>query len=218
VTSLFFDLDGTLTDPREGIVRSIAHALATLERPIPTDGVLERFIGPPLARTFETLLETRDEALIRAAIEAYRRRFASIGIFENRVYPEVPSALSTLTARAFTLHLVTSKPNVFAHRILDHFRLSTHFTGIHGPDLDDMRSGKATLVGRALAVERLAPGAAVMIGDRGEDVEGARANGVRSIGVTWGYGSRAELEAAGADEIVSSVTELLASLGDAGHP
>jgi phosphoglycolate phosphatase len=215
VTShLFLDLDGTLTDPREGIVRCIAHALATLKRPMPVDHALERFIGPPLARTFETLLGTTDDVLIRAAVEAYRDRFGSIGIFENRVYPEIPSALAVLTDRGFTLHLVTSKPGVFARRILDHFRLSTYFAGIHGPELDDMNQAKATLVGRALSTEHLAPDAAVMIGDRREDIEGARANGVRSIGVTWGYGSREELEAAGADLIVSSVPELLSSVGE----
>jgi len=214
VTShLFLDLDGTVTDPRDGIVRCISHALRTLKKPIPADHALERFIGPPLARTFETLLGTTDEAVVRSAIQAYRDRFSSIGIFENRLYPEIPSALSVLTSRALMLYLVTSKPTVFARRILDHFGLSQYFKGIYGPELGDMNHSKGSLVGHALATERLAPGAAVMIGDRKEDIEGAKANGVRSIGVTWGYGSREELEAAGADHIVASVPELLVCLG-----
>jgi len=214
VTShLFLDLDGTVTDPRDGIVRCISHALATLKRPTPADHTLERFIGPPLPRVFETLLGTTDEVLVSAAIKAYRDRFSSIGLLENRVYPEIPSALSVLTGRGVTLYLVTSKPTVFARRILDHFGLSTYFTRIYGPDLDDMKYSKASLVGRALATERLAPGAVTMIGDRREDIEGAKANRVRSIGVTWGYGSREELEAAGADHVVSSVPELLVALG-----
>ena len=209
---VFFDLDGTLTDPRDGIVRCIAHALATLDRPVPSERALERFIGPPLARTFEILLDTTDGALVRSAIDAYRARFTATGILENRVYPEIPGALALLASRGVTLCVVTSKPTVFARRILDHFGLSAYFAAVYGPDLDDTSYTKSTLVGRALATERLAPDAAVMIGDRAEDVEGARTNGVRSIGVTWGYGSRAELEAAGADAIVCSVPELLSSV------
>ena len=209
---VFFDLDGTLTDSRDGIVRCIAHALATLDRPVPSERALERFIGPPLARTFEILLDTTDGALVRSAIDAYRARFTATGILENRVYPEIPGALARLASRGTTLCVVTSKPTVFARRILDHFGLSSYFTRLHGPDLSETSYTKATLVGRALESERLPPRAAVMIGDRADDIEGARSNGVRSIGVTWGYGSRAELEAAGADVIVSAVPELLASL------
>jgi len=213
VTShVFFDLDGTLTDPRDGIVRCIAHALATLDRPVPSERALERFIGPPLARTFEILLDTTDGTLVGSAIEAYRARFTATGILENRVYPEIPGALALLASRGTTLCVVTSKPSVFARRILDHFGLSSYFTRVHGPDLSDTSYTKATLVGRALESERLLPCAAVMIGDRADDIEGARANGVRSIGVTWGYGSRAELDAAGADVIVGAVPELLSSL------
>src|SRR5262249_6192462 len=210
---VFFDLDGTLTDPRDGIVRCIAHALATLDRPIPSDRALESFIGPPLARAFEILLDTTDAALVRSAIAAYRARFTSIGILENRVYPEIPGALEVIASRGVTLCLVTSKPTVFARRILDQFELAPYFAAVYGPDLDDTSYTKATLVGRALASERIASDAAVMIGDRADDIEGARTNGVRSVGVTWGYGSRAELEAAGADVIVDTVPELLSSLG-----
>ena len=210
---LFFDLDGTLTDPRDGIVRCIVHTMTVLKKPIPADQALERFIGPPLARTFETLLGTTDEAVVRSAIDTYRERFGSIGIFENRVYPEIPSALAALGDRGRTLCLVTSKPTVFARRILDQFDLSRFFARIYGPELDDTRCTKASLVARALATERVAPAAAVMIGDRGDDVEAARANGVRSIGVTWGYGSREELDAAGADQVVSTMQELLACIG-----
>lgn len=212
---LFFDLDGTVTDPRDGIVRCIAHALATLKAPVPVDHALERYIGLPLARIFETLLGTTDAIRVGSAITAYRDRFDAVGVLENRVVAGIPSALSALTARGITLYLVTLKPTVFARRVLDHFGLAPYFTRIYGPALDDLTCSKASLVDRALATERLAPGAATMIGDRREDIEGARANGVRSIGVTWGYGSREELEAAGADHVVGSVSELLAALGAA---
>lgn len=211
---LFFDLDGTVTDPRDGIVRCLAHALAALGRTVPPADVLERFIGPPLAPSFETLLGTADENVIREAIASYRERFSHTGIFENRVYPEIPSALSALTARGFSLYLVTSKADVFARRILDYFDLSRHFTRVYAPDLDDVRIVKATLLRRALASEGVAASAAAMIGDRRDDIEAARANGVRSIGVTWGFGTREELARAGANDIVSSAPELLALVSD----
>jgi len=210
--NLFFDLDGTITDPREGFVRSIAHALGASGRPVPPEAALERLIGPPLARSVEKLLGTTDEAVVARVIEAYRERYRTIGILENRVYPEIPPALSLLAERGFALFLVTSKPTVFARRILDHFALSAYFTQIYGPALDDHAFDKASLVGRALAGERLRADRAVMIGDRKEDVEGAKAHGVRSIGVGWGFGSREELERAGADHVVDSVAELLARL------
>jgi len=213
ISSIFLDLDGTLTDSREGIVRSISHALAILRKPSPPHHDLEPFIGPPIARCFEILLGTTDEGLIGAAIEAYRDRFSSIGIFENRVYPSIPSALEELTNRGFTLYLVTSKPTVFACRILDHFGLSPYFARVHGPELDDTKHTKALLIGRVLATEDLPASSVVMVGDRQDDIEGAKTNGVRSIGVTWGYGSREELEAAGADHIVDSVPELLGLVG-----
>ena len=212
-SQLFLDLDGTITDPRDGIVRSISHALAALNRPIPAESSLERFIGPPLARVFETLLDSTDPALVGSSIEAYRERFSTVGIFENRVYPEIPAALAALTRRGFSLLLVTSKPAVFARRILDHFELAPYFTGVYGPGLEERKYTKGTLVSRALAAGAIAPAAAVMIGDRKDDIEGARENGVSSIGVTWGYGSREELELAGADRIVDSVPELLSMLG-----
>jgi phosphoglycolate phosphatase len=210
---LFLDLDGTVTDSREGIVRCIAHALATLDRPGPADDALARLIGAPLARVFETLLGTTDARLVARAIGAYRERFSAVGILENRVYPEVPAALATLTRRGASLHLVTAKPAVFARRILDHFELSPYFRRVVGPELDETRCDKTSLVRRALETERLGPDDATVIGDRGDDILGARANGVRAIGVTWGYGSRDELEAAGAEHIVGSAHALLAALG-----
>lgn len=211
ISHLFFDLDGTLTDPRDGIIRCIAHALTAMKATIPADDVLETFIGPPLALTFETLLGSRDEALLKRAINAYRERFTSVGIFENRVYPDISSALAALT-KDFSMSLVTSKPGVFARRILDHFGLSRYFEAVYGPDLSEVRYTKASLIERALMRGPIAPATAFMIGDRKEDIEAAKANGVGSIGVTWGYGSRAELEGAGADHIVCSVAEMLSLL------
>lgn len=207
---LFLDLDGTVTDPRDGIVRSISHALTQLNRAVPTPESLERFIGPPLAKVFESLLATTDQAMIRSAIEAYRERFAAVGIFENRVYSEIPSALDRLTHRGFVLCLVTSKPAVFAERIVEHFGLARHFARIYGPALDDLDEDKVSLIRRTLTTEQLDPSVVAVIGDRREDVIGARDNRARSIAVTWGYGSREEL--ANADEIVDSPAELVSLL------
>jgi len=208
-THLFFDLDGTVTDPREGIVRCISHALTVLKRSVPPPEELQRFIGPPLAQTFQTILGTTDEALVRSAIASYRERFTSIGIFENQLYPDIPAALALLTQRAFTIHLLTSKPKIFALRILDHFGLSASFASVYGPELNDLHGSKASLLRQALATEAVDAKSAVVIGDRREDVLAARDNGARSVGVTWGYGSREELENAGADRIVGSVSELV---------
>jgi phosphoglycolate phosphatase len=208
---LFFDLDGTVTDPREGITRSISHALSTLNRPVPALESLAGFIGPPLAQTFRTLLATTDDALIRSAVHAYRERFASTGIFENRVYPGIPTALEALASRGFQLYLVTSKPAVYAQRIVEHFALAKYFATIYGPALRDLNGDKVRFVRRALEAERLDPTTVAVIGDRKEDMVGARQNGVSSVGVTWGYGSREELE--GADHIVNSPSELVSWLG-----
>jgi phosphoglycolate phosphatase len=210
---VFFDLDGTLTDPREGIVRSISHALAHLGRPVPDPKDLERFIGPPLVEAFRTLLETTDDALIRSAIDAYRRRFATIGILENRAYPGVTATLDLLRKRDFSLYLLTSKANVYARRIADHFDLTARLKSIYGPELDDLKSTKVALLRDALARESVAPATAVVVGDRKEDIIAARENGARAIGVTWGYGSREELESAGARYIVCSFEELVSCLG-----
>lgn len=213
VASVFFDLDGTLTDPREGIVRSISHALTSMGHPSPSDKSLAQFIGPPLARTFENLLGTTDHALIRGAIDVYRARFATVGIFENRVYSEIPAALAALRSLGFTLYIVTSKPATYAERISSHFGLDGYFAGIHGPRLDEVDGTKTVLVGRALAIEGFDAAGVIVVGDRRDDLVGARANGTRFVGVTWGYGSEGELD--GADHIVDSPSDLVSFLQSA---
>lgn len=212
---VFFDLDGTLTDPRDGIVACIRHAMATLGRELPSPHELERFIGPPLFGTFRTLLADPDEETIERAITAYRERFATVGIFENRVYAGIPDALATLQRTDHRLYLVTVKPAPFAARILEHFGIAGHFASVHAPDLADRSVHKASLIRRALEAHDLDPATVTMVGDRAEDIAGARRNGVMSVAVTWGYGSSAELEAAQPDELVHSVSELLAFMGAA---
>jgi phosphoglycolate phosphatase len=214
VRTLLFDLDGTLTDPRVGIVTCLRHALAALQAVSPTDRELERFIGPPLQETFRVLLrETPERA--DEAVRLYRERFADVGMYENEVYPGIPELLAALRDAGYSLRVATSKPGVYAERILTHFGLAPYFAGIHGSELSGARTNKAELLAHVLAVADIDPARARMIGDRSFDVLGARANGVRALGVLWGYGSRAELVAAGAEKVYESVALLGADLAGA---
>lgn len=207
---LFFDLDGTLTDPAVGITRCLQHALRALGRHAPPAKQLRRFIGPPLRRTFAELLETSDPAVVEQAVAHYRERFSTIGLYENEVYPEVATTLATLGESGHRLWVVTSKPAVFAARIVQHFHLAGLFRGVHGSELSGENSDKADLVAHVLHVEQIDGAHAVMIGDRGADIAGGRANRTATVGVLWGYGLREELEQAHPDAIVASMAELAA--------
>ncbi len=207
--SLFFDLDGTLTDPRDGIVRSIQYALKELGRMSPSAAELTRYIGPPLHESFSILLGTSDASRVEQAIALYRQRFAVEGIFENELYPGITVALTTLKARAHSLFVVTSKPTVFARKIVDHFALQAYFHNVYGSELDGTRANKAELIAHVLEQEHIPSNDAAMIGDREHDIKGALANAVQPIGVLWGYGSRAELIQAGAP-VLCETPEVLA--------
>jgi phosphoglycolate phosphatase len=133
-------------------------------------------------------------------------------MYENRLYPGIFDCLREFSSRTFHLYVVTSKPYAFASKITDYFRITSFFRKVHGPDLDDEKSTKADLIAHVLAENEIEPGAAAMIGDRKHDAVGARSNGVYSIGVCWGYGSREELTSAGVQLLVESPKELLNSL------
>lgn len=212
---LLFDLDGTLTDPKPGIVGSIRFALDQLAVSCPDDDDLAAFIGPPLRGTFATLLDTSEVSRIEEAIRLYRQRFASTGLYENRVYDGVPAMLEQATLVAAATFVATSKPALYADRIVQHFGLGHHFQNIYGAEPDGTFEDKAELLAHLLANERLSVEAAVMIGDRSADVQAAKANGLRSIGVLWGYGSEQELTGAGADLIFRTPSDLKAHLQDA---
>ncbi|MDY0220455.1 MAG: HAD family hydrolase [Desulfobacterium sp.] len=209
--NLLFDLDGTLTDPYEGITKSIAHALTSLGRPSPPRMDLRWCIGPPLKKSFSILLETEDEILVQKALTIYRERFGSIGLFENKVYPGIPEALKSLGERGHTLHLATSKPRVFARRIIDHFDLDQYFNSIHGSELDGTRTDKTSLIAYILHHESLDSSSTAMVGDRKHDMIGARANGVCGFGVLWGFGSETELTDSGAGACIQTPSDLAAS-------
>src|SRR6185436_1277667 len=210
--AFLFDLDGTLTDPKPGIVGSLRFALDQLGVSCPDDDILAGFIGPPLRGTFATLLETLETARIEEAMGLYRQRFATTGLYENEVYAGVTAMLEHAHKAATGLYVATSKPAVYAERIVQHFGLAQHFRQVYGAELDGRREDKADLVAYVLASEGLDAQAAVMIGDRAADVRAARANGVRSIGVLWGYGSADELLEAGVDMLCKTPPELAAHL------
>lgn len=201
---ILLDLDGTLTDPKEGITKSIAFALSRFEIAVPDEHRLIECIGPPLSASFEQLLPEPTTERINEAIAHYRTRFTTQGIFENTVYPGIPDALENLVSQGAILHLATSKPQVFAQQILEYFELDKPFTSINGSELDGTRSHKAELISYILAQQSIEPSQAIMIGDRSYDIIGAIANDVKTAGVLWGYGSRAELEKAKAAQLLET--------------
>ena len=213
--ALLVDLDGTLTDNFEGISRSILHALDRLGAQAPALGALRSCVGPPLRSSFSRLLATDDPARIELAIGHYRERYAQTGWRENVLYDGIPTTVAELARTGATLVLCTSKPQPYAERIVAHFGLAPHFVAVHGADLEGTLDDKATLVARLLECEGLDARRCTMIGDREHDVRAAHANGVRAIGVLWGYGSRDELVHAGADALAPTPEALprtLASL------
>lgn len=200
--NLLFDLDGTLTDPKLGVVRCIKYALKRLDRDPDAYPNLERYIGPPLLESFYELLGSQQEA--ESAVTLYRERFSSVGLFENEVYEGIEESLAELVAEGCRMLIATSKPSVFASRIIQHFNLENYFDFIYGSELNGQLSDKADLIAFILNKEGLEIADTLMIGDRLHDVRGARKNGVRSLGVLWGYGSHEELTEAGVDALCDS--------------
>jgi phosphoglycolate phosphatase len=193
-THVLFDLDGTLTDSADGILGSLRHALRRLGLPAIEDARLRGYIGPPLADTFRQLGHF-DDAQIQTAIGHYREYFASVGWRENRVYPGIPQLLSDLAASSVTLSVATSKPTVYAERILGHFGLARFFAQVVGCELDGRRSHKSEVVLEVLEHQSHPLGACVLVGDRVHDVLGARAAGIDCVAVSYGYGGLEELRA-----------------------
>ena len=211
---LFFDLDGTLTDPFEGITNSILHALDRMGKDKPDKAWLGRFIGPPLILSFRKYFGMTDEEAERAQA-LYREVYSVTGLYENRVYPGIPEAVRALSEAGFVLCLATSKPEPFAKQILAHFQLDGYFTEICGATLDGTRNTKGEVLRELLA--RLSVGGADldhcrMIGDRIHDADGAREVGIRTVGVLWGYGSREELTGAGCAALAGTPEELVSLL------
>ena len=206
--AVLYDLDGTLTDPGEGIVNSFCYALRAYGIPVSEDRrVYYGVIGPPLADSFMEY-GGFDRAGALEAVGKYREYFAEKGIFENEVYPGIPRLLEENRAAGRRNIVATSKPEVFTRRILEHFGLAPLVDGISGATMDEKRTAKEEVIAHALRTFGLKPEEAVMVGDRKHDAAGAAACGVDFIGVSWGYGSEEELREAGAERIARSVEEL----------
>lgn len=204
---IFFDLDGTLTDPALGITNSVAYALSKFGIEVQDRKTLNRFIGPPLVDAFMEYYGF-SKADAEKALVYYREYFAPKGIFENAVIEGIPSMLEALRAEGKKLYVATSKPEKFAVEILRHFSLDGYFDGIYGSTMDETRNTKDAVLAYALSMTGADPKDSIMVGDRHHDIDGARANGLRSVGVLFGYGEREELLAAGADHIAQNIKEL----------
>ena len=205
--STFFDLDGTLTDPKPGITRCIQYALEHLGFPVPTQDDLVWCIGPPLHASMKKFVGT--DELAHRAVELYRERFRDVGLYENDAYAGIEETLAKVAVGGRRLFVATSKPKVYADRIIEHFGLGGLFEHVFGSELDGTRTDKTDLLAYALSEAKLDPAQAIMIGDRSHDVVGARKNGMKAIGVLYGYGSLAELTDAGADHLCAAHPDLV---------
>jgi phosphoglycolate phosphatase len=201
---LFFDLDGTLSDPREGMTRSFQHALKRLGRASLPASELTQFIGPPLRWTMKRLFATDDAGLIEQGVDAYREYFGDRGLFENVVYDGIPPLLETLHAEGFPLYIATSKPKVFAERIIEHFGLDRYFLHVFGPDFDGDFDDKTDLLTHVLKTLAVDPARTIMIGDRASDMLAGRRNGTRTVAVTYGFAGPGELAATSPDRLCAT--------------
>lgn len=208
VSYLLFDLDGTLTDPAEGITNCVEYALEKFDIHPSSKEELYPYIGPPLTYSF-TNYHGLSQSNAEQAVAYYRERFSEKGLFENQVYEGIAELLGELQNYGITLIVATSKPEEFANRILEHFGLAQHFAFVAGCTLSGLRPEKTNVI--AYVREQYPDINAentLMIGDRKFDIEGAHACGLPAVGVLYGYGDRAEMEAAKADFIVATVKEL----------
>ena len=209
--AILFDLDGTLTDSGEGIINCAQLALEHFGLPIPSREEMRVFVGPPLHETFQKFGVPADQA--DEAVRIYRSRYIPIGKFENTPYPGIRELLATLKDHGHKLYVATSKPEAMSVEILEHFDLAQYFDRICGATMDTSRSTKSAVIAYLLEQSGEA-GNMVMVGDTAFDVLGAKAHGIPTIGVSWGYGTVADMEEAGAAAIAYSTEQLLSLLED----
>ena len=212
-TAVLFDLDGTIVDSAPGITATLAHTLEQMGEPVPTPAELLAWVGPPIMDSFRDLGGFSLEESHRA-LEIYRQKYITEGVFDAHVYPGVEEVLRAISEARIPLSLATSKPETPATLVLEHYGLAHYFDELTGASDDEKRSKKADVIAEAL--RRLAANGAdlsrtIMIGDRVHDIEGATANGIPTIYVTWGYGSPAET--AGAVAVVDTPEQLFPLLG-----
>ncbi len=209
--ALLLDLDGTLVDSRPGITASMRTAMHNLGHDLDPDMDLTFAVGPPIQDSMARLLAPFGDTRVDAAAAAYRAAYAAGGIYEAEVYPGIRDLLSSLSGR-YRIYLATAKRTLFARQVLGHFGLDGAFAGIHGSEPNGLLDHKTELIAAIKTWHALDPKHTTMVGDRGFDIAGAHANHIRAIGVLWGYGTRAELEQAGADNLAATPKALAALL------
>ena len=209
--SVIFDLDGTLSDPSEGIFRCLHHAFDAVGRPELKNGNLGWFIGPPIFESFCTVLDG-SEADAELALNHYRVRYGSVGKFENELYADIPELLDTIRERGLKIYLATSKPHDFAHDILRHFGLTDRFADIQGHDVTDHRETKTQVMRRLLDRNPIDPAKALMVGDRSHDVQASFDFGIACVGVRWGFGQPEEFDRPNVVATISAPLELISVL------
>jgi len=208
ISNILFDLDGTLTDPKDGITRCIQFALEQLGVASPGVDQLEWCIGPPLRGSFSRLLNSKDGPLLDQALFNYRKRFSETGMFENVIYPGVIPSLRRIKAAGIRVFLATSKPKVFAKPILSHFNLTPFFNAVYGSELNGHLSDKGELVAYILDSENLDPKVTLIVGDRSYDIVGGKKNKILTAAVSYGYGTRKELTSSKPDFIFDTICDL----------
>lgn len=212
---ILFDLDGTLVDSRPGIFNCIRYSLEHHQLPVPPAENLLWCIGPPILESFAKLVGPDSPHLFEPAVVKYRERYSAIGIFECEVFPEIVETLAELQKQGHTMHVATSKAEIYAKRIITHFEMDRFFASVNGSELDGTRANKAELIAHILERQGISKDEVVMIGDREHDIIGAVKNGVPSIGAMWGYGTGKELIESGATlcaRVPRLVVELVESL------
>lgn len=204
---ILFDLDGTLTDPEEGITNSVAYSLEYYGIHVEDKSTLRKFIGPPLKESYIIYYGFDDEKA-KEAVEKYREYFAPKGVFENKVFPDIPVLLQNLKDKGLKLVVATSKPEIYAKKIVEHFNLDKYFESVCGSELDGRRTDKAQVIEYTMNMFDMNKDNTIMIGDRFHDINGAKKNGIKSIGVLFGFGSEEELSSAGADYIAKNTVDI----------
>ena len=211
VKNILFDLDGTIINPKEGIFNSIKHSLVQLNLPIPSDKEMEKFIGPPLIDSYSKYFNLPQEEAIKA-VNFYRDFYIKKGIHQNLLYNHVKEVLQYLSRKNYQLLIATSKPTPFAIEIINHYKLDSFFIDIIGAKLDNTRKDKTEIISFALKANNLDSNKSIMIGDTIYDIIGAKDNNLTSVGVTYGYGSKKELESINPDYIINDIKELITYL------
>jgi phosphoglycolate phosphatase len=207
-SSVLLDLDGTLIDSQPGILASCLAALRALGHEPDETLDIRHAIGPPLEDAMQVLLRSYGDDRVGEAVAAYRRHYGESGLFGSVAYPGIGKSLEGMKQAGLLIYLATSKRATFATRILDHLKLAPYFDGIHGSLPSGELDHKPELLAYILSKHGLSPSHSLMVGDRRYDICGAHAVGMRGLGVLWGYGTRDELETAGADQLVDSPADL----------